>query len=146
MPTFLQRRCMKYEPTQLFDLVADVDRYPEFMPWVLASHIRVRPDQTFLVDMTVGTGPLRKQFSTTGTLQRPHRIDIVSHDPLFDRYEQRWTFEATNEGQTNVECYVDLRLSSRLLNLLMAAVFDDRAEATMSAYMQRARRLYGPRP
>ncbi len=145
MPTHVERRRLKYSATQLFDLVADVDRYPEFMPWVVASHIDVRRDGTFLVDMTVGAGPLRKRFSTTGVLHRPHRIRITSHDPLFAKYEQRWTFETASEGETNVECYVDCRLRSRLLDMLMTAVFDDRAAATMAAYMQRARRLYGTR-
>ena len=91
MTAYTQRQHLKYAAPQLFDLVADVERYPEFLPWVIASHIRCRHDHTILVDMTIAAGPLRKRFSTAGVL--PHRIDIGSSDALFERFEQRWIFD-----------------------------------------------------
>jgi len=143
MTAYTQRQHLQYTAPQLFDLVADVERYPEFMPWVIDAHVRERKDHTILVGMTVGAGPLRKRFSTVAVLDRPHRIDISSHDPMFDRFEQRWTFEPVIGGGTSVEYHVDFKFRSRVLQMLMGAAFDDRAAATMAAYKRRAHRLYG---
>ena len=143
MTTYTQRRHLRYTAPQLFDLVADVERYPEFMPWVIEAHIRRRKDHTITTDMTVGVGPLRKRFSTMAVLHRPHRIDISSRDSMFDRFEQGWTFAPAAEGGTNVEYHVDLKFRSRVLETLMGASFADRAVATISAYTRRAHRLYG---
>jgi coenzyme Q-binding protein COQ10 len=142
MTAYTQREHLNYTVSQLFDLVADVERYPEFMPWVIDAHIRHRKDHSILVDMTIAAGLLRKRFSTLAVLDRPHRIDISSRDPLFDRFEQRWTFKPATEGGTNIEYHVDLKFRSRVLQLLMGASFADRAVATMSAFKHRAHRLY----
>jgi coenzyme Q-binding protein COQ10 len=143
MTAYTQREHLQFTAPQLFDLVADVERYPEFMPWVIDAHVQHRNDHTMLVGMTVAAGPLRKRFSTAAMLDRPHRIDISSHDPMFDRFEQRWTFEPATNGGTNVEYHVDVELRSRVLQLLMDAAFAGRAAATMAAYKRRAHRLYG---
>jgi coenzyme Q-binding protein COQ10 len=143
MTAYTQREHLKYTASQLFDLVADVERYPEFLSWVIESRIRHRKDHTILVDMTIAAGPLRKRFSTARVLHRPHQIDISSHDPLFDRFEQRWNFEPATNGGTNVEYHVDFKFRSRLLQMLMGKSFADRATATMSAFEHRAHRLYG---
>ena len=145
MTAYTQRQHLKYTAPQLFDLVADVERYPEFMPWVTDSRIRRRYDHTILVDMTIAAGPLRKRFSAAGVLHRPHRIDINSSDAMFDRFVQCWTFEPVAEGGTNVEYRVDFEFRSRLLQLVMEAAFADRAAATMAAYKRRAQQLYGGR-
>jgi coenzyme Q-binding protein COQ10 len=146
MTAYTQRQHLKYTAPQLFDLVADVERYPEFMAWVTDSHIRRRYDHTILVDMTIAAGPFRKRFSAAGVLHRPYRIDINSGDAMFDRFVQCWTFEPVAEGGTNVEYRVDFEFRSRLLRLFMEAAFADRAVATMAAYKRRAQQLYGGRP
>ena len=143
MSAYTERQHLPYAAPQLFELVADVERYPEFMPWVIEARIRHRRDHTIAVEMTVGVGPLRKRFSTIATLDRPHRIDISSRDSMFDRFEQRWTFEPAAEGGTNVEYRVVFEFRSRVLQTLMEALFADQAIATMSAFKHRAHRLYG---
>lgn len=143
MTAYTQREHLNYTVSQLFDLVADVERYPEFMPWVIDAHIRDRKDHTILVDMTIAAGPLRKRFSTVGVLDRPHRIKISSRDPMFDWFGQQWTFESATGGGTNIEYHVDLKFRSRILQLLIGASFADRAVATISAFKHRAHRLYG---
>ena len=143
MSAYAERQHLPYAAPQLFDLVADVERYPEFMPWVFEARISHRRDHTIAVKMTVGVGPLQKRFSTIATLDRPHRIDITSCDSMFDRFEQRWTFEPGAEGGTNVEYRVDFQFRSRVLQTLMEALFVDQAIATMSAFRRRAHRLYG---
>lgn len=142
MTPYTQHQNFKYSAAQLFDLVADVERYPEFMPWVIDARIQRRDNHTIMVDMAIAAGPLRKWFSTVAILDRPHRIDIGSRDPIFDRFEQRWIFAPAANGGANVEYHVDFRFRSRVLQLLMGASFADRAVATMSAFKRRAHRLY----
>src|SRR5271166_1020841 len=142
MSAYAERQHLPYAAPQLFDLVADVERYPEFMPWVIEARVRHRRDHTIAVEMTVGAEPLRKRFSTIATLDRPHRIDITSHDSMFDRFEQRWTFEPAAEGGTNVDYHVVFEFRSRMLQSLMGASFTDQTIATMSAFRRRAHRLY----
>jgi coenzyme Q-binding protein COQ10 len=145
MSAYAERQHLPYAAPQLFDLVANVERYPEFMPWVTEALIRHRRDRTIAVEMTVGVGPLRKRFSTIATLDPPHRIDIASYDSTFDRFEQRWTFEPVVGGGTNVAYHVVFEFRSRMLQTLMGASFSDQAMATMSAFKRRAHRLYdGP--
>lgn len=143
MTPYTQRQHLPYTAPQLFDLVADVERYPEFLPWVIESRIRHRNDHTILVDMTIAAGPLRKRFATVGVMHRPDRIDISSDDPIFDRFAQRWTFAAAAAGGTNVEYQVDFKFRSRILQMLMGSSFADRAVTTMAAFKRRAYQLYG---
>lgn len=143
MTSLTERLHLEYTVFQLFDLVADVERYPEFLPWVVAADVRRRENQTVWVDMTFGTIFLRKQVSIVALLDRPRRIDISSHDPLFDCFEQSWNFEPTPGGGTNVEYYVDLQLRSPLLRTLIGTLFADGASAMVTAYRRRAQQLYG---
>jgi len=143
MTTYAERQHLPYAAPQLFDLVANVERYPEFMPWVTEARVRHRWKHNIAVEMTVGLGPLRKRFSTIATLDRPHRIDITSYDSMFDRFQQRWTFEPVAEGGTSVEYHVVFEFRLRGLQKLMGASFSDQAIATMLAFKRRAHRLYG---
>lgn len=127
----------------MFDLVADVERYPEFVPWIIEARVRHRDAQTMRVDMTIGTGFLAKQFATIAQLDRPHRIDIRSSDPIVERFEQGWTFEPSVDGGTVVEYYVDFELRSRLLQMLIGRTIAGRGAMMVAAFNHRARRLYG---
>ena len=87
MATYTHRAHLKYTPDQIFDLVADVEKYPEFIPWMIATRVRRRTDQAIWTDLTVGTGFLRKQFSTIARLDRPH--DAAERCVL--AFYQQWT-------------------------------------------------------
>jgi len=143
MTTYTERQRLKYPPAQLFDLIVDVERYPEFMPWIVDSRVRRRDDRTMNTELTVGAGPLRKRFSTIAVLDRPHRVDITSRDSMFERFQMRWILQGTTEGGTNIEYYVDFKFRSRALQMLMTAAFASQTAATMSAFKRRAYYLYG---
>jgi coenzyme Q-binding protein COQ10 len=143
MTTYTERQRLKYPPAQLFDLIVDVERYPEFMPWIADSRVRRRDDRTMNTELTVGAGPLRKRFSTIAVLDRPHRVDITSRDSMFERFQMRWILQGTTEGGTNIEYYVDFKFRSRALQMLMTAAFASQTAATMSAFKRRAHYLYG---
>jgi coenzyme Q-binding protein COQ10 len=139
----IERHRSRHTPAQIFDLVVDVEQYPDFVPWVIAARVTRRQDSTMWTNLTTGTGFLRKQFTTVALLDRPHRVEISSHDPMFERFEQIWTFEPTAEGGTSVEYRVDVRLKSPILQALIGAAFAGGARAIVKAYMRRAQRLYG---
>jgi coenzyme Q-binding protein COQ10 len=145
MVTYTHQAILNYTAAQLFDLVADVERYPEFIPWMIATYVHRRTDRAIWTDLTVGMGPFRKRFSTIAILDRPDQIAINSRDPMFERFEQRWTFKPLADGGTHVEYFVDFKFRSFLLQALIDASFADRASAIISAYTRRARRLYGAR-
>jgi|SRR5271169_3324166 len=132
-----------YTATQLFDLVADVEKFPAFLPWVVAAKIIRRRNRTIWTDMTMGTSFLRKQFTTVALLDRPHGIDISCHDPMFERFEQRWKFEPVTDGGTNVEYQLDFRLRSRVLQTLIGPSFGERTIVMVRAFERRAEELYG---
>ena len=114
---YVERIHSKHTPAQLFDLVADVEQYPNFIPWVISARVTGRKDNTMWTDMTMGTGFLRKQFTTVASLDRPRRMEISSHDPIFEKFEQIWTFDPAADGGTDVECGVELSVRSPILKV-----------------------------
>jgi coenzyme Q-binding protein COQ10 len=133
----------RHTPAQIFDLVVDVEQYPDFVPWVIAAKVIRRQDQTMWTDMTMGTAFLRKRFTTVASLDRPHRVEVNSHDPIFERFQQIWTFKPGAEGGTDVEHQVDLQFRSQILQILIGASYADRTQSMVKAYLRRAQRLYG---
>ena len=144
-----ERLHLAYSAEQLFDLVADVERYPEFAPWVIAARVQRREGQTIWIDMRLGTSLFNKRFATVARLDRPRRIDITSRDPLLEYFEESWIFEPATEGGTIVTYQVDFRLRSRALQALIGASLAERAAAMVGAFRHRARQIYrasGPSP
>jgi coenzyme Q-binding protein COQ10 len=131
-----------YAPVQLFDLVVDVERYPEFMPWVIAAKVKRRKGNAIWTDLTMGIGLLCRQFTTVAVLEKPHRIEVNSYDPIFRRFEQIWRFEPGADGSTKVHYCVDLEIKSSILQTFIEKPFVDQAGAMVKAYLSRARHLY----
>jgi coenzyme Q-binding protein COQ10 len=143
MTTYHQRLQLVYTVEQMFDLVADVERYPEFVPWITATRIRKREGHIVHVDMTIGTRLIAKKFASVETLDRPRRLDVASRDPVVERFEQTWTFEPSAEGGAVVNYDVTFALRSGLLQMLIDTMFADRAASMVGAFKRRARVLYG---
>jgi coenzyme Q-binding protein COQ10 len=139
----VERHYSKHTAPQIFDLIADVELYPEFVPWVISAKVARRQGTTMWTDLTMGTGVLRKQFTTIASLDRPHRMEINSCDPIFERFQQVWSFEDAPQGGTNIEYQVDLALKSSILGALIAASFASGARLMVKAYIRRAQTVYG---
>jgi coenzyme Q-binding protein COQ10 len=139
----IERHHPHYTPSQLFDLVADVERYPEFAPWITAAYVYRRTADKVWTELVAGTGPVQKRFTTVATLDRPHRISVSSHDPIFERFEQRWAFLPSHGSGTDIDYQVDLRLQSALLRAMLGRSSASRAEEMVSAFIRRAHTLYG---
>src|SRR5262249_51315942 len=143
---------------QLFELVAAVDRYPEFLPWCLAARIRSNkrprdePQKTSIVaDLVIGARMIRERYTSRVTLQRPDRIDVTCVEGPFRYLTSRWTFEPVAAsakrplGGTMLTFDIEFEFRSTLLQSLMAVFFDAVATRTITAFADRAKQLYGAR-
>lgn len=133
---------LAYEPEQLFDLAADVERYPEFLPWWIAARVRRREGDVYFSDQVVGFGLFRERFASKTTLVRPGRIDVTSADRLFRRFVLSWRFERLPDNGCRVDLAVDLELRSKLAHELFRRTIDSTAGSIMAAFEARAHRLY----
>ena len=93
MPTHAEKRTLPYRPDQLFDLVAEIERYPEFLPWCRAARIRKREGDVIFADLVIGWKMIRESFTSRVTLKRPGRIDVSYHEGPFKYLNNHWTFE-----------------------------------------------------
>jgi len=149
MPKFSSKRPVRHSASQMFDLVADVERYPEFVPLCRALKIRQRtakPDGTEVVvaDMTVAFKLVREAFTSRVTLDRPNLKILVEYlQGPFSNLENRWTFEPTSDTACEVGFYLAYEFKSRMLALLMGTMFDTAFQRFAAAFEKRADAVYG---
>ena len=149
MPRFQSKRRVRHTASQMFDLVADVERYPEFVPLCQALKIRQRtqrPDGTEVVvaDMTVSFKLVRETFTSQVTLDRPNLKILVEYlRGPFKNLENRWTFEPKAEDVCDVGFYLSYEFKSRMLATLMGAMFDAAFTRFSAAFEKRADVVYG---
>jgi coenzyme Q-binding protein COQ10 len=149
MPRFSSKRRVHHSASQMFDLVADVERYPEFVPLCHSLRIRERtpkPDGTEVViaDMTVSFKLVRESFTSQVTLDRPNLKIIVAYlKGPFSNLENRWTFEPKSETECDVGFYIAYEFKSRMLAALMGAMFDAAFQRFAAAFEKRADAVYG---
>jgi coenzyme Q-binding protein COQ10 len=145
MPTHAEKQIVPYTQEQLFDLVADVDKYPRFLPWCVAARVRHRADPQLICDLTIGFGPFRESFTSRVTLDRPRRVDVKYEKGPFRYLNNQWGF-APHEGGTEVAFFVDFEFRSRLLQAAIGVVFNEATRRMVNAFRKRAYDVYGPPP
>jgi coenzyme Q-binding protein COQ10 len=151
MPRFSNRRRVQHRAVQMFDLVADVERYPEFVPLCQALKIRQRktnPDgtETIVADMTVSFKLVKETFTSEVTLDREHLKILVRYlKGPFSNLENRWTFEAKGEEACDVGFFIAYEFKSKMLATLMGAMFDATFSRFSAAFEKRADMVYGKR-
>lgn len=139
-----EQRLLPYPPEQLFDLVADVGRYPEFLPWCLAARIKQREANLIVADLVIGFRMIRERFTSRVTLDRPAlRIDVAYTEGPFKYLENRWLFHATEDGGCRIDFKVEFAFKSAILEKLMGVVFHEAVRRMVAAFETRARQLYG---
>ncbi len=144
MSTHAEQRVLPYRAEQLFDIVAAVDRYPEFIPWCQETRITGRAGDTLHADMVIGFRSVRQEFSSRVALERPRRIAIAPTAGPFRRMESDWQFTDLGDGSCRVAFRIDFEFRSRLLQALIGALFHEAAQRMVGAFEDRARLLYGP--
>jgi coenzyme Q-binding protein COQ10 len=142
MPRHSETKFLPYTPEQLFDLVADIARYDEFLPWVVAVRIRSSSETETVADLVVGFNAFKERFTSKVTKERPGRILVDYVEGPLKYLHNEWRFEAA-EGGTNVGFSVDFAFKSRIFEALAGQMFDRALRRMTSAFEQRAAALYG---
>ena len=148
MPQFSTKRRVRHAAADMFDLVADVERYPEFVPFCRALKVRTRipePEGVEVVvsDMTIAYKFVHETFTSRVTLDRPNLQILVEYlEGPFSRLENRWTFHATGERTCEVEFFISYDFKSRTLGLLMGTMFDAAFRRFAAAFERRADAVY----
>ena len=133
----------------MFDLVADVEKYPQFVPLCQSLRVRSRTPkgqvpEILVADMTVAYKLIHETFTSRVTLDRPALTILVEYlDGPFSRMENRWTFRELNASACEVEFFIDYEFRSRILAMLMGAMFDAAFRRFAAAFEKRADQVYG---
>jgi coenzyme Q-binding protein COQ10 len=143
MPTHAEKKVLPYTPEQLFDLVADVERYPEFLPWAVAARIRSREGNVITADLMIGFKMFRERFTSRVVLDRPRRIDVSYTEGPFRYLNNHWLFEPMPGGGTCIDFFVDFEFRSAILQRLIGMLFNEAVRRMVHAFETRAKHLYG---
>jgi coenzyme Q-binding protein COQ10 len=144
MPQFTTTRRVNHAAGDMFDLVADIERYPEFVPLCRRLRIRTRsrgPDgvETVVADMDVAYKLLSESFTTRVALDRPKLLILVQYlEGPFSHLDNRWEFRPVTERACDVEFFISYEFRNRMLRLLMGSMFDIAFRRFTSAFEQRA--------
>ena len=142
MPTHAEQRFLPYDPEKLYDLVADIGRYPEFLPWCVGARILSRDDNVILADLMIGFKMIRETFTSKVTLSAPDRIDVEYLKGPFRHLKNHWEFKPHPDGCL-IDFYIDFEFRSRLLRNLIEPLFNEAVRRMVSAFEARARTIYG---
>ncbi len=143
MPTHAERRLLPYTAEQLFDLVADVERYPEFLPWCLGARIRERKGNEIIADLLIGFKMVRERFTSRVVLDRPDAIHVSYSEGPFRYLNNHWRFLPQRDGGCLIDFYVDFEFRSRMLQKIIEVLFNEAVKRMVGAFEGRARQLYG---
>jgi coenzyme Q-binding protein COQ10 len=144
MPRHSETRHLPYTPDQLFDLVADVARYDEFLPWVTAVRVRSSSEREMVADLIVGFNAFKERFTSRVTKNRPeHRITVDYVEGPLKYLKNEWRFEGADGGGSMVHFSVDFAFRSRLFEAIAGAMFDRALRRMIGAFEARAGALYG---
>jgi coenzyme Q-binding protein COQ10 len=143
MPRHSESKHLPYTPEQLFDLVADVGRYDEFLPWVVAVRVRSSSPRETVADLVVGFNAFKERFTSRVVKERPDRICVDYVEGPLKYLHNEWTFEAAADGGTNLHFSVDFAFRSRIFEALAGQMFDRALRRMTRAFEERAAVLYG---
>ena len=143
MPRHSETRYLPYTPDQLFNLVADVANYDQFLPWVSAVRVRSDSETEMIADLIVGFNAFKERFTSRVTKERPHHICVDYIEGPLKYLKNEWRFDAAPGGGTDVYFSVDFAFKSRLFESLAGAIFDRALRRMTGAFEQRAAALYG---
>lgn len=143
MPGIREQRTVPYSAEQMFDLVADVGRYREFLPWVVATRIRSDSETEMVADMVVGFKNLRESFTSRVQKRRPAEIEVVYVDGPLRDLDNVWRFADLPEGGCRIDFEVDFTFRNRVFEALAGQYFDRAFRKMVAAFESRADALYG---
>lgn len=146
MPRHHEVRTLPYSPEQIYDLVADVASYDQFLPWVSAVRIRSDSETEMVADLMVGFKALREKFTSKVRKQRPASIHVDYVDGPLKYLRNDWTFARDGEGGTHVDFSIEFEFKSRIFEMIAGQMFDRALRMMIGAFEERAAKLYASSP
>ncbi|MEO6986864.1 MAG: type II toxin-antitoxin system RatA family toxin [Paralcaligenes sp.] len=144
MHTVQRSVLVSYSCAQMFDLVADVEKYPEFMPWCGGASVRSRDEHGMQATIIISFAGVKQAFSTRNDHEYPHLITFNLVDGPFSALTGKWVFNALAEDACKVVYTMEYAFSSRALELLVGPVFNRIATSFIDSFTARAQACYGP--
>ncbi len=158
MPVHAEKRVLPFSPEQLFDLVADIESYPAFLPWCAAARVRHREGDVLYADMVIGYRMIRDRFTSRVTMTAPGagdrrqdggetgvwRIDVFYVDGPLKYLQNHWLFRPADGGRCEIDFFVDFQFQSRLFEHLIAPLFNEVVRRMVTAFEGRAQIVYAP--
>lgn len=138
-----EKRVLPYTPEQLFDLVIDIESYPEFLPWCLRADILSKRKNEMTAEVIIGYKIFRERFTSRVTFSRPGKISVEYMKGPLSHLHNEWTFKPKGKTKCEVGFEVGFELHSRILQGLMEQFFHIAIARMVTAFEQRARELYG---
>lgn len=142
MPTHAEKKVLRYSQEQLFDMVADVARYPEFLPWCVGARVLSRDEHVLVADLTIGFRMFRETFRSRVGFNKPGHIHVTYENGPFRYLNNHWRFTPV-AGGTEVDFFVDFEFRSRILQVAIGVVFNEAVRLMVRAFERRAMHLYG---
>ncbi|MDP2204819.1 MAG: type II toxin-antitoxin system RatA family toxin [Alphaproteobacteria bacterium] len=143
MPSHQEKRILPYSAEQLFDLVMDIEKYPEFLPWCIGARINTRDKNEVNADVIIGYKMFRERFSSRVHCIRPNAIEVEYLKGPMRHLQNKWVFTNMRAGQCEVDFYVDFSLESKLFEKLVDQFFHKALVKMINAFETRAIQLYG---
>ncbi|MDR2857228.1 MAG: type II toxin-antitoxin system RatA family toxin [Novosphingobium sp.] len=143
MPGIHERRRLPYAAAQMFDLVADVGRYPEFLPWIMAIRVRSDSGTEMIADMLVGFSAIREKFTSRVEKRCPEEIRVHYVDGPLRDLDNRWLFHPLGDNACEIDFSVDFTFRNALFQKLAGQYFDRAFRKMVTAFEARAAELYG---
>ncbi|MBU2341263.1 MAG: type II toxin-antitoxin system RatA family toxin [Alphaproteobacteria bacterium] len=143
MPGSRETRRLPYSCEQMFDLVADVARYEEFLPWVVATRVRSDSETEMVADMLVGFKAIREKFTSRVDKSRPERIEVHYLDGPLRDLDNSWSFRPTEDGGCEIDFAVEFTFRNAVFEAIAGQYFDRAFRKMVEAFEKRADDLYG---
>jgi len=145
LPTVKRSARVPYTPEQMFDLVNDVEQYPRFLHWCRGARIDVMQSNTVEATLDIGVLGFHQSFRTRNTLKRPERIGIDLVSGPFRRLRGEWRFAAVPEQGSDISLTLTFEVTLSPFGLVFTRVFEEVASSQMTAFVDRAKVIYGTR-
>ncbi|MDI9408042.1 MAG: type II toxin-antitoxin system RatA family toxin [Candidatus Pacebacteria bacterium] len=139
-----EKRHLNFTPEQIFDLVADVKSYPEFLPWCLAARIHSQNSEQIHADLVVGSGFIRETFTSRVALNRPTQITVHYDKGPLAKMHNAWHFSRADDGGCIVEFTVEFEFKNRMFHIFVDRIFDEVVRRMVNGFEQRAKAIYPP--
>jgi len=144
MTRHYEKKIVPYSAKEMFDLVSDVKSYPKFLPWCIDSNVYDIDNLNMKADLIVGNNHFKEKFTSIIIMEKNKSIIVKYGGGALSHLTNEWHFKSLeNEGKCEISFFVDFKLKSKILNIMMEIFFQNAFNKMMSAFVKRAKYLYG---